>query len=100
MASCEKCGTAGFVPHQMLVDKEKQIFIGPCCAASTTMPGIRVVPAKAPQPEDVEYGVQVSNKTGVHVYVNYGGLALSFDKSPEELKAWAVENGIVATTSK
>jgi hypothetical protein len=95
MAACEKCGTSGFTPYQMLVDKEHQIFIGPCCSTSTSMPGIRVVPKEPPPPEDVEYGIQVSNKVGVHVYLNYGGLALSFDKTPKELEDWAVKTGIM-----
>ena len=98
MAACEKCGTTGFTPHQMLVDPEKQIFVGPCCTTSTSMPGVRVV-AKGPPPEDVEYGVQISNKLGVHVYVNYGGLALSFDRTPKELQDWAVKNGIMEKTT-
>lgn len=100
MAACEKCGASGFTPYQMLVDKEHQIFIGPCCSTSTSMPGMKVVPRGLP-PEEVEYGIQVSNKVGVHLYVNYGGLALSFDRTPKEIEDWAIKTGIMdKTTSK
>lgn len=99
MAYCEKCGTKGFTPYQMLVDPSANIFVGPCCADNTAIAGVRVA-AKPPPAEDLEYGVQISNKVGVSIYLNYNGLAISYDRSPAEIKHWAIKNGLMEQKAK
>jgi hypothetical protein len=101
MAMCEKCGKSGYVPYQMSIDPTEQKFVGPCCAGQTV--GAHLVqgpPApvrllQAVQPDDVEYGVEVSSKVGVRAYANYHGLQLSFERTPTQIKQWAQEQGII-----
>ncbi len=110
MAMCEKCGKNGYTPYQMAVDPIEQKFLGPCCkdqvvaahiiqppAQQMPPPALRVVVPIQPTNE-VEYGLEVSNKIGVHAYVNYQGLRLTFEKSPEELKDWAQRQGLLTAS--
>lgn len=97
MAMCESCNKGGFTPVEMFVHGEH--FVGPCCAK----PGMRQVfplpgsmPATIhvlPNQEDVEYGIEVSNKVGVRAFANYHGLAVSFERSPAQIREWAEKNG-------
>ena len=97
MAACEKCGTKGYAPYQMLIDPQAQLVVGPCCATPAAVNGVRLM-AK-PNVEDVEYGIQISNKVGISAYLNYAGFSLTFDKTPAELRQWAVETGLVQQTT-
>lgn len=104
MAYCEECGKTGYNPNEMLVNREKKIFIGPCCQRDVPVPE-----AIGPQPpphevrvihlprdaDEVEYGIEVSNKVGVRAFVNYAGLQLSFERSPSEIKKWAKDQGLI-----
>jgi hypothetical protein len=104
MAYCEECGKTGYTPNDMLVNQEKKIFIGPCCQRDVPVPK-----AIGPQPppgemrvihlpkntDDVEFGMEISNKIGVRAYVNYSGLQLSFERSPSEIQKWAKEQGFI-----
>lgn len=103
MAYCEECGKTGYNPDVMLVNREKKIFVGPCCQRDVPVPQ-----AIGPQPsepmkvihlpknaDDVEYGFEISNKIGVRAYVNYSGLQLSFERSPSEIQKWAKEQGFI-----
>ncbi len=95
MAACEKCGTHGYLPQAMSI--ENDIFVGPCCATPAATPvrmpaQVHVLPA---QSDDVEYGVEVTNKKGVKAYVRYGGLDIAFERSPQQIRTWAEKNGLV-----
>jgi len=95
MAQCEKCGKGGWRPMAMFVESES--FIGPCCAQQSATPiqfdHIRMLPQ--PQSTEPEYGIEISNKVGVKAYVSYSGLQLSFERSPEEIRRWAMEAGVI-----
>ncbi len=105
MAMCEKCKTNGFVPYQMAIDPIEQIFIGPCCAPKvlnarpvqqpSTPANVHVLIPVNPTNE-VEYGVEVSNKIGIRAYANYYGLQVSFERTPDQIKKWAEQQGLVA----
>lgn len=100
MAMCEQCGKNGYVPFQMFVQFDK--FVGPCCkeaGAHSIQPpsppaSVHVlVPVKAT--DEVEYGLELSNKIGIRAYANYHGLQLSYERSPEQLKKWAEKQGLI-----
>lgn len=106
MAMCEKCKTSGFRTTEMAVDPSDDTFVGPCCwakinskAAQWARPPaqVHVLPAQGDSKE-VEYGIEVSNKVGVHAWVNYQGLEISFERSPAQLKTWAERQGLVEKT--
>jgi hypothetical protein len=87
---CEYCKTGNFQREEMFVDQTNKLFVGPCCTAK--VPALAPVQAIQPQ-EDLEYGVEVSNRRGVKAYANFGGLRLSFQRSPEQIRDWAEKNG-------
>lgn len=96
MAMCEMCKRDNYKPLEMFVGIDQGIFIGPCCSLKTkcvpvNRPQIHILPAQ----DDVEYGMEVSNKIGVKAYVAYGGLQVSFERSPREIRAWAEKNGLI-----
>jgi len=82
MAMCEKCGLTGYNMKDMRVDTQQQ-FVGPCCFG----PQI--------QTEELEYGIEISSHTGIHVYANYKGLSLQFKKTKEEIQQWMEASRIV-----
>lgn len=103
MAYCERCGKTGFTPGEMAVNTQEKIFVGPCCMKDVDVPALSAV---GPQPptnvialpanlDDVDYGIEVSNKVGVRAYVQYSGFQLSFEKSPKEIRKWAQEQGLI-----
>lgn len=104
MAMCEKCGKNGFVPYQMAIDPVEQKFIGPCCKEQTVNAHVIQPPAPPAQvhvlvpvkaTDEVEYGLELSNKVGVRAFANYHGLQLSFERSPEQIRKWALEQGLL-----
>jgi hypothetical protein len=109
MAMCEKCGKNGFVPYQMAIDPIEQKFIGPCC--KDLVANVHVLqqpPAPAPihiltpvrSTDEVEYGLEMSNKIGVRAYANYHGLQVSFERTPVQIKKWAEETGLVEAQAR
>jgi hypothetical protein len=98
MAVCEKCkNPTNYQPHEMFVALDEHLFIGPCCAPTTRSIPVRS-PAEVhilPASDDVEYGLEISNRIGVKAYVNYAGLQLSFERSPREIKTWAQKQGLL-----
>jgi hypothetical protein len=96
MAMCEKCQKAGYDPKAMFIEGDQ--FIGVCCAGPysrkviTPPAEVHVLPT---QSDEIEYGIEVSNKVGVRAYANYQGLQLSFERSPQQLTAWAQRNGLM-----
>lgn len=109
MAMCEKCGKNGFVPYQMSIDPAEQKFIGPCCSELVAhVHHLQQPPAPAPihilvpvkSSDEVEYGVEVSNKIGVRAFANYHGLQVSFERSPAQLQKWAEEQGLVEVQAR
>lgn len=99
MAMCEQCGKNGYVPFQMFVQFDK--FVGPCCkedGAHSVQPPVPanvhvLVPVK--QTDEVEYGVELSNKVGIRAFANYHGLQVTYERSPEQIKKWALEAGLI-----
>ena len=98
MAMCEKCNTKGYEPSQMYIDWDDKSFVGPCCTGKVrnlrSLPSAQVAILPARQ-DDVEYGVELSNKVGVKAFVRMGGLDVSFERSPKQLKTWAEESGLI-----
>jgi hypothetical protein len=102
MAMCEKCKMQGYSPDAMFV--EADLFIGPCCAQRDStrvrlqaagMPAqVHVLPAQGDSGE-VAYGVEVSNRVGIHAWVNYQGLEVSFERNPAQLRTWAEKQGLM-----
>lgn len=97
MAMCEMCGTAGYEPRQIYIDADSKTFVGPCCTSKVQhllpLAGqVHVLPAPD---ESAEYGVEVSNKVGVRAYLNYGGLAITFERTPRQIRTWAEKQGLV-----
>ena len=98
MAMCEKCGNKGFEPTQMFIDGSDKTFVGPCCSAKVQdlrpIGGatVHVLPGAM---DDVEYGVEVTNKKGVRAFVHYGGLDIAFERSPQQIRTWAEKQGLV-----
>jgi hypothetical protein len=99
------CGTKNYPPSAMFIDTATETFIGQCCLSRSngyvpvtvspfSRPPMQVIPMPI-RADDVEYGFEVSNKVGVRAYVNYAGLSLQFDKSPTEIRDWALKNGIL-----
>jgi hypothetical protein len=84
MAACESCGKNGFNRSDMDVDVVRRIIVGPCCKQN-------VLAAPATDLGDLEYGVNISSKTGVTAYFNGGGFNLQFNKSPNEIKKFVEE---------
>lgn len=80
MALCEKCGKSGHDMRDMVADKEKQMFIGPCC--------IKAQPAVLFQDTEIQFGVEVSSHMGIRAYASYGGLSVEFKKTKEEVQQW------------
>lgn len=80
MASCENCKTTGIDPRTIVVAKrdDQHILIGPCC----------YVPAERQEtdPNQVQYGLEVSSNYGVLAYVEYQGLKLEFRKTPQQVQ--------------
>lgn len=106
MAMCELCGTSGLDPKAMFIDVDSSMFIGACCTPKSQK-FVPVIVQAQPRPpmqvlhmparlDDVEYGLELSNKVGVRAYVNYAGLSLQFEKTPAEIKSWATKNGLAA----
>lgn len=103
MAMCEKCTKQAFHPTQMFIDRDTEKFVGPCCAAQgdvpvsrPQVPPVQVLPFKT-QNDGLEYGIELSNKVGVHAYLNYQGLQISFERTPAQLRKWAEQQGLVQT---
>ena len=105
MAMCEKCkNPTNYTPNEMFVSLEGQMFVGPCCAPTTHCVPVRrrdfqpaqVLPFK-PQEQQLDYGIELSNKVGVRAWVNYEGLQLSFERDPKQLKDWAERQGLVSS---
>ena len=103
MAMCEKCQKGGYAPDQMFI--EANLFVGPCCcglgmtpvaAAFRKLAEVHVLPG---QPDEVEYGLELTSTKGVHAYVRYGGLDISFERSPKQIQSWAEMNGLVEKKS-
>lgn len=103
MATCEKCGSKGHEPRKMFIEMESKSFVGECCLDKCSL-YIPVDPSKHPMPhelfvlpessDDIEYGVELSNKIGVRAFVAYGGLNLAFNRTPQQIRTWAEKNGL------
>lgn len=80
MAQCEKCGSGGHDMRDMLTDREKKTFVGPCC--------VKADPTKLFEQAEFHYGLEVSSHMGVKAYASYGGLTVEFKKTKEEIQTW------------
>jgi len=77
---CEICEEGGYDREDMMIDMNTRKFVGPCCAPGLGTPEI--------SEDDLEYGVEFSSKNGVVAFISAGGLMLSFQRRPEDIKRW------------
>jgi hypothetical protein len=92
---CENCNQAGLKLEDVHVQND--MFVGRCCVQQGA---VKLVPPPAqvhvlPAQDDVEYGVEISNKVGIRAYANYHGLQVSFERTPRQLQDWAEKQGLL-----